>query len=417
MINRDLIGKTAMGRKSALDVLLLARDLTDPDTPDEDVQRAHDTMAAQGKSDQEIGTFGLDAGKRQLTQDWVKKRSEVLSKYQDESQRAQALAEAESGVQTVARIFGDLANAYAGGDPGQVSVLARKLRQERADRAQKNADRTATLEIGQLDAEREDARATQTLEASRNERDAARTFTAGENEANRANARGIAQTQAETAAARRSEDQRLAREKELRVNTEAERRRVATVTDTRKTGQENDIRDAKIKRADKKAEMVRQVDSAASNVERLADYLIAEINANGTMALTGDFEDNADLATSEIASALAKLDDPTTAAMSGEVMNKQRSLFQPGFWQTEGTAIDRLKRLKESVAQRRADAFRKIDDFERSGFGEGAPTSDATGAPAPAGASSTGGGWIENPSTPDEIEQNKRWAQQQLGGQ
>jgi len=173
-------------RESARDVGLFIRDLTDPSTPDEDVERSYQEMRAAGKSDPEIGQAYLSAGKKHATTDWVRRRGELIKSNTDERARNDALAQAETGVQKVARIIAELGNAYTGGKPGEVTATLRKYRTDNRDRANESADRRLGLELEGLGQERDDQRFRDTLtaQAERDRRQASRESIAAQGERN-----------------------------------------------------------------------------------------------------------------------------------------------------------------------------------------------------------------------------------------
>ncbi len=118
---------------------LAVRDVTDPSTDDNRVMSALEALRGQGTPEPEIVSTLVNQGKRYSTEEFAKKRAAAAKAYQDETERATALGEAETGVQTIFRVLGDLGAAYAGGDVGAVSAQVRKIREGKAAKAQKLA--------------------------------------------------------------------------------------------------------------------------------------------------------------------------------------------------------------------------------------------------------------------------------------
>lgn len=368
---------------NVLDANLFVRDLTDPSTSDDDVKRVTDEMTAAGKSPLQIGQEVLGAGQKELVKSFTQRRTDAMKQYTDANAKSKAVSDAETGGQTVARILADMANAYAGGKPGEITAMIKKHRETERTRADKLAGDTLAFELEGIEGERGDARSRATLQASANEKDAVRTFTAGQNELQRNQQRDIETQRTERLATQRSEDQRLAREKEERAQGFSEQQRQRTVADTRQTGQQNDLRDAKQKRSDKVADLTLQTERAAGDVEAELAYMAEEIKRNGTMEWTGDFEKNMAAATSRIATSLAKLADPATAAMSGEVQREAQNLFQPGFWQTEATVLSQIETLRQKIAEKKERGLGKIREYETYGFPDEAKGAPPSGVAAP----------------------------------
>lgn len=369
----DYLASQRGPEESAYDTGIFIRDLTDPDTSDDDVKRSYDEMRAQGKSEPEIGQAYLGAGQKQNATSYVQRRSEAMKRYTDANEQSKAVSEAETGAQKVARIIGDLANTYAGGKPGEITATIRKYRDTERARSDKLAGDTLAFELEGIEGERGDARAAAALTASQNEKDASRTFTAGQNqlgrEATAENARLGRETTVQAAgitadrtADRRAEDQRLAAEREGRQNTEAEERRKRDVSDRERLAAQNDERDAEFKLINDTGGYRQSVDTATANIRSQLAALRDLIKENGTQELTGTYQDDVASITNSLATDLAKLRDPTTGVIGNESVREARTLFTPGYGQLDSTALQRLDNLEKQLDSRQQNAYRMIDE-------------------------------------------------------
>lgn len=159
---------------SGLDAGLFIRGLVDPSTPEDAVRADYDQRRAAGKDDNTIGQEYVGLGQRELAKSWTQQRSEAMKRYTDQNERSRAIADAETGVQKVARILGEMANAYAGGKPGEITATLRKYRDAERARADKQAGDQLGFELEGIESERTDARSAATLEAARQDRLTAR---------------------------------------------------------------------------------------------------------------------------------------------------------------------------------------------------------------------------------------------------
>lgn len=153
---------------SGLDVGLFIRGIADPSTPEDDVRRNYEERIAAGETDDQIGQSYVGAGQKELARSYTQQRTEAMKRYTDQNQRNAAMAQAESGTQKVARILADMANAYAGGKPGEITATLRKYRDAERARADKLAGDTLAFELEGIEGERTDQYRRDTLTSMEN---------------------------------------------------------------------------------------------------------------------------------------------------------------------------------------------------------------------------------------------------------
>jgi len=137
--------------------LAIAQVMQDGTTPEE-VDQAVSTLRARGLGSQQITEELANTARRKAVEDHARRRAEALTKYQDAMQRAQAESESENIVQTIFRAIGDIASASQGGPTNPVTDRVMAQRADRRKQSEAAAGRTLDLELGEVDAQRQDER-------------------------------------------------------------------------------------------------------------------------------------------------------------------------------------------------------------------------------------------------------------------
>jgi hypothetical protein len=98
----------------------------------------------------------------------------------------------------------------------------------------------------------------------------------------------------------------------------------------------------------------------AQNIRTSLDRAEALINRSGTFELTGPDQGELQNTLSSIATDMAKLKDPQSAARPGEVEQEEKNIgFQAGTLTTRnGTAVELLKRYRRAVDAREQEALK-----------------------------------------------------------
>lgn len=109
------------------------------------------------------------------------------------------------------------------------------------------------------------------------------------------------------------------------------------------------------------AKAARDIEGFAVEADRALDEIADIVRKNGTFELTGPSGAALEDAVTSYATSLAKLRDPGSVAREGEVALARRGLFEPGvkgLATSNRTALEIVRRAKERMAERRADAYK-----------------------------------------------------------
>jgi hypothetical protein len=149
------------------------------------------------------------------------------------------------------------------------------------------------------------------------------------------------------------------RERELqsraldRAESRAERRYLHGVT-----------RDEKLQdKLDKKKVMMNEIEDRRGNINSAISELNTMIDNKGTWELLGSHNQDLDRKVEQIATDMAKLQDPNSVARPSEVEAVKKSLIQSGFQNRNSTAKEILKNFEGEV-KRRADSAYKVRGLE-----------------------------------------------------
>jgi hypothetical protein len=113
-----------------------------------------------------------------------------------------------------------------------------------------------------------------------------------------------------------------------------------------------------------------------ANIKQLQDM----VATNGTYELFGSQNQDMDRLLEQIATDMAKLQDPNSVARPSEVEAVKKSLIKPGFNNSNSTALDILNNFSNEV-NRRADSAYKIRGLDAP---QGRPTAqEGAAAPSP----------------------------------
>jgi len=142
---------------------------------------------------------------------------------------------------------------------------------------------------------------------------------------------------------------------ELKEQIEGRKQTAALLAESR--------RDAQGVKADEKNEKKKaamfEIEDRRTNINANIDALDKMIEDNGTYETFGSHNQDLDRLVDQIATDMAKLQDPTSVARPAEVDQIKRTLVKPGFQNSNSTARDILKNFRGEVA-RRADGAYKI---------------------------------------------------------
>lgn len=110
-------------------------------------------------------------------------------------------------------------------------------------------------------------------------------------------------------------------------------------------------------RDEKKNLAVNEIQSRANDIESNLRELEAMIGANGTWEMFGSHNQDLDRKVDQIATDMAKLQDPNSVARPGEVELVKKNLIKSGFKNKNSTALDILKNFRNEVNSRVANAY------------------------------------------------------------
>lgn len=103
---------------------------------------------------------------------------------------------------------------------------------------------------------------------------------------------------------------------------------------------------------EKDATKLKEVISRRKNIDAAVDQVSDMIRKKGTYEATGAHNENMNRLVDQIATDMAKLQDPDSVARPGEVELVKRGLVEAGIMQQDSTALDKLKKFKEEVGRR-----------------------------------------------------------------
>jgi hypothetical protein len=178
---------------------------------------------------------------------------------------------------------------------------------------------------------------------------------------------------------------------------EARKDRAAALAESREARQtqiEEDRRykeDLKRKETDeKKRTALTEVEDRRENINANLDILDKMIAEKGTYEISGSHNQDMERLVDQIATDMAKLQDPQSVARPAEVEQVKKTLVKPGFGNTNDTAREILANFRKEV-DRRADTAYKV-----RGLGDDI----AARRKAAGGAGGASGGWGEAVAAP-----------------
>lgn len=115
---------------------------------------------------------------------------------------------------------------------------------------------------------------------------------------------------------------------------------------------------------EKKKTMLNEIEDRRTNINENLDLLDKMVEKNGTYELTGSHNQDLDRLVDQIATDMAKLQDPGSVARPSEVEMVKKNLIQSGFSNKNSTARDVIKNFKSEVESRADNAY-KIRGIEK----------------------------------------------------
>lgn len=116
---------------------------------------------------------------------------------------------------------------------------------------------------------------------------------------------------------------------------------------------------AKVVAPNQKAnELVTAVETEHQTIQEQGAKLKALIQKYGTGEVTGPAEAEMRQAVDNMATAAAKLKDPSSVARQSEVEGEAKNIFKPGFFQSADTALKQIDSYMSNAKARRSDAYR-----------------------------------------------------------
>lgn len=153
------------------------------------------------------------------------------------------------------------------------------------------------------------------------------------------------------------ERQRIAESSANRADARAERMFNAGMT------RQNKLQDKEDARLEKLKNVTNEVEDRRRNINSSLDQLDAMIEKNGTFELLGSHNQTMERLVDEVATDMAKLQDPSSVARPSEVEAVKKNLVQAGFYNSNATAREILKNFKADV-KRRADSAYQVRGVE-----------------------------------------------------
>lgn len=363
--------------------------------PDQDEQRigqAVEQERSSGKDDHSILGQGVELAKQRLPREWAGRAQQIQQQYQDEVQRQQALSAERTRASSKWKILAGLGQALAGRDPSAIASHFDQLEQLNLQGGLRQAEQNREAGLQGLQLEQQGAQADRQAVQDQQQ---ATLFQQGQEDRTRQQAQLAAEDDPDSEESRiaqelarrimnrpapgltaskfkqtwpqlekvyQIEQQRLNRQDSLNAQNAAredaqkdrEAGRAQALTDRKNERLETEER----KIGEKKQEQARAVEEFSSNINDQIDYLKGLIDQYGTQEVLGPAEQNMRSAVLSIATDLAKLRDPQSAARETEVARESSTLFEPGFFQSAETAKSRLDALKSQVEKRKANAYR-----------------------------------------------------------
>lgn len=105
------------------------------------------------------------------------------------------------------------------------------------------------------------------------------------------------------------------------------------------------------------AKYLKEVQDRQINIKKNAEDVLKMVKAHGTYEMFGPHNAELEQRIDQIATDMAKMQDPTSAARPGEVEMVKKSLLNPGITTNDKTAQDQLKAFYKTVEQRANQAF------------------------------------------------------------
>lgn len=123
-----------------------------------------------------------------------------------------------------------------------------------------------------------------------------------------------------------------------------------------KMNNEGDLEKARLaatnKGASEQLQTYQEVKDRAANIRRVLNDLRARIKDKGTYELFGPHNANMEQELNSIAADYAKIVDPKSVNRESEIAMARKSLFEPGPWQQDATALGSLDNFEKLVADR-----------------------------------------------------------------
>ncbi len=157
-------------------------------------------------------------------------------------------------------------------------------------------------------------------------------------------------------------EENLAKPLELYQRSEDRKLQYANIAEQKRQARQ-DKQDAK---DEKKKTMLNEIEDRRQNINAALDTLDSMIKEYGTFELLGSHNQDMDRLVDQIATDMAKLQDPQSVARPGEVELVKKTLVQSGFKNSNATARDIIKNFRAEV-DRRADSAYKIRGMEKPG--------------------------------------------------
>lgn len=117
---------------------------------------------------------------------------------------------------------------------------------------------------------------------------------------------------------------------------------------------------------EKKKTLLNEVEDRRTNIHSALDELDKKIEEDGTFEMFGSHNQDMDRLVDQIATDMAKLQDPSSVARPSEVEAVKKNLIESGFKNSNSTARQIIKNFRAEV-ERRADSAYKIRGVEKPG--------------------------------------------------
>lgn len=128
---------------------------------------------------------------------------------------------------------------------------------------------------------------------------------------------------------------------------------------TRRPGESDSEFKGRIATNEKNKVAITEIETRRTNIDANIDKAIAMIKDKGTFEMIGSHNQDLDAILEEVATDMAKLQDPTSVARPSEVENIKKNLVSSGvFGNKNSTAVDILTNFKGRVGQKVQDAYK-----------------------------------------------------------